>query len=74
MTDPLRLCFTINNCPELFQLSMTLAMNTMTGGIPPLQFYNLGFIKQIFAVDHMKNNGSHRLQIQTIWQKSEQGV
>lgn len=47
---PLRLCFTINNCPELFLPSMTLAMNTMTGRIPPWQFYILGFTRQIFLV------------------------
>lgn len=51
---PLRLCFTINNCPELFLPSMTLAMNTMTERIPPWQFYILGFIRQIFVVKSPK--------------------
>lgn len=52
---PLRLCFTINNCPELFLPSMTLAMNTMTGRIPPWQFYILGFVRQIFVVKSPEN-------------------
>jgi len=44
---------------------MTLAMNTMTGRMPLRQFYVLGLIRQIFAVNHMKSNRSHRLQIPT---------
>lgn len=49
MTDPLRLCFTINNFPELFRLSMTLAMNTTTGRIPPWRFYVLRIHKADFC-------------------------